>query len=271
VPVAAVLALAVGVVVGFPALRVKGLYLALVTLGLAVVFPDIINKYFVDDGSGQISVRPRYLRAPSWWPSNADAPDQYAFYLALICALLLLGAAFLLIRSRFGRSLIAVRDHEAAAATVGINPAMAKLGAFGISALYAGVAGSLSVLVIGTAEANKATTFNYSIQFLVAVVVGGAATLFGPLVGGYFVVMVQDQVEKFVSSPDKLGPISIPSFLEDFFRGKEIVSPALFGIVLILMMYVMPDGLVGFTKRMYNRIWDARGKARTETPAPVLN
>ena len=68
---------------------------------------------------------------------------------------------------------------EAAAATLGINPAIVKLGAFGVSAAYAGVAGSLSVLVLGNAEANKATTFNQSILFLIAVVVGGTATALG--------------------------------------------------------------------------------------------
>jgi branched-chain amino acid transport system permease protein len=168
----------------------------------------------------------------------------------------------LLIRSRFGRSLIAVRDHEAAASTVGINVARAKLGAFAISAMYAGIAGSLSVLVSGTAEANKATTFTQSILFLVAVVIGGTATVIGPIIGGFLVVFVQDEVSKFVGEP---------SFLESFFRGKEVLSPALFGIALILLMYVLPDGIVGGFKRLFNRLWNVWSARDRRASAPATN
>jgi branched-chain amino acid transport system permease protein len=270
-PIAALLALLVGVAVGFPALRVKGLYLALVTLGLAILFPDIIRKYFDKGGQGQVSVRSRLLQAPSWWPKGIGDRFEWAFYFTLLIGVMLLGVTLVLVRRRFGRSLIAVRDHEAAAATVGINPATAKLGAFGLSALYAGVAGSLSVLVIGNAEANKASTFTQSILFLVAVVIGGTATVFGPLVGGFLVVMVQDQVSKFAEKPSHLLGISTPGFVQDFVAGKQILAPAIFGIVLILLMYVLPDGIVGGARRGWNWLWGATAKRRPEpaaTPAP---
>lgn len=264
IPVAAVLAFAVGLVVGFPALRVKGLYLALVTLGLAVVFPDLVKKYIDTGGSNLVTVRRRELAPPSWWPEGQSAQHEFAYYTTLFLGLLLLLLAFLIVRSRLGRSLIAVRDHEAAAATVGINPAQAKLSAFAISAMYAGIAGSLSVLVLGNAEANKATTFNLSILFLVAVVIGGTATVIGPLVGGFFVVFVQDRIVKFVAEPP---------FLESFFAGKEVLSPAVFGITLILFMYFLPDGIVGGTRRLYSRVsrsFDSR-KSRAAPAAPAAN
>ena len=142
-----------------------------------------------------------------------------------------------------------------------------KLGAFGISAAYAGVAGSLSVLVLGNAEANKATTFNQSILFLVAVVVGGTATVLGPLVGGWFVVIVQDQVNRFAESPDRFLGVPMPGFVEQFVRGKAVLTPAIFGILLVVSMYLLPDGIVGGARRGFDRAWAVaqRGRDRKST------
>ena len=263
-PVAAALSFVIGLLVGFPALRVKGLYLALVTLGLAVLFPDIVKKYVDTGGQNLINVRRKNLSAPTWWPERFSEQQEYMFYTVLFVFLLLLGLSYLVVRSRFGRSLIAVRDHEAAAATVGINPARAKLGAFGISALYAGVAGSLSVLVYGLADATKAETFRISIFFLVAVVVGGTATVVGPMIGGFLIVYAEHTIKEFVGDPFTL---------QSFFKGKEILTPAVFGITLILMMYVLPDGIAGGTKRLYRRIWRMfeRRATRAAPSTPVAN
>ena len=109
-------------------------------------------------------------------------------------------------RSRFGRALIAVRDHEAAAETVGINVARVKVIAFATSALYAGVAGSCFVLVKRLATASSVSTFQLSIEFLVAVVVGGTATVLGPFVGGVVVVFSGRYIsESFPNTPPVLA------------------------------------------------------------------
>jgi branched-chain amino acid transport system permease protein len=273
VPVAALLAMVVGLLVGFPALRVKGLYLALVTLGLAVLFPDLIAKFIDTRGQNLINVQNRYRNAPDWWPESLSARHEWAFYFTFLVAFVLVVAMFFIVRSRFGRSLIAVRDHEPAATTVGINPASAKLGAFAISALYAGLAGSLSVLVLGTAEANRATTFTVSIQFLVAVVIGGTATVAGPVVGGFLVVLTEDFIAHLVEAPNLYSWIPFRTQLEDFFEGKTELSPALFGIALVLLMYVLPDGLVGGAKRVYSRLWDLLSGRRVHRPVstPIPN
>lgn len=263
-PVSAALSFVIGLLVGFPALRVKGLYLALVTLGLAVLFPDIVKKYVDTGGQNLISVRRRSLSAPTWWPERFSEQQEYMFYTVLFVFLLLLGLSYLIVRSRFGRSLIAVRDHEAAAATVGINPARAKLGAFSISALYAGVAGSLSVLVYNLADATKAETFKISILFLVAVVVGGTATVIGPMIGGFLIVYVDHAIVKFAGDPWTL---------ESLLRDKEILAPAVFGVTLILMMYVLPDGIAGGAKRLYRLVWrvSASRSSRAAPSTPAAN
>jgi branched-chain amino acid transport system permease protein len=262
-PVAAALAFLVGVAVGVPALRVKGLYLALVTLGLAVVFPDLTKKFVRGvGGTNLVRVPSLSLRPPEWATGFAPQPDQWGFYLSLTLALLLLAGVWLIVRGRFGRALIAVRDHEAAATTVGVDLARTKVLAFALSALYAGLAGALSVQVTGIANAEKIGTFNLSILFLVAVVLGGTATVFGPLIGGFLVVMIQDQTTKFVADP----PI-----LNGFLSGKQVLSPAIFGILLIVVMYFLPDGIVGGFRRLLHRVATRRRRVDSEPLAPVAS
>jgi branched-chain amino acid transport system permease protein len=268
IPVSMAICFVSGALLGFPALRVKGLYLALVTLGLAVLFPDLTDKFVNGTGgTNLVTLRGAEVAVPDWFFWFPDpiaefldkwvgAPDQWAYYLTLFVALVLLGVVFLIARSRFGRALIAVRDHEAAAETVGIDLARVKVTAFALSALYAGTAGSLSVLVTRLANAGKVETFQLSIEFLVAVVIGGAATVLGPLLGGFIVVYLRDYIDKQETLSD---------LFSDPNRAK-LLSPALFGIALIILMYVLPDGIVGGIKRGYRRLF-----RRQPTASPLAS
>jgi branched-chain amino acid transport system permease protein len=255
IPAVAVISFVIGALVGFPALRVKGLYLALVTLGLAVIFPDLASRFVKGTGgTSLVSLNGTEVGAPEWFVDHFPrlaAQDQWAYTMAFVFALAGLVLLWVLVRSRFGRSLIAVRDHEAAAASVGINLARTKVLAFALSAMYAGIAGSLSVLVVQNASGDdKLVTFQLSIEFLVAVVIGGTATVFGPIIGGFAVVYIQ-------------------KWATDAFPGKPVVSPATFGIVLIVLMYVLPEGVIGGMRRL--RTWASRTlrsrRRRTTRPA----
>src|SRR5690606_13623011 len=144
IPVAALLAALVGVAVGVPALRVRGLYLALVTLGLAVLFPRL-GQRFIEGTGGVALIRPSRRGFDSLIDGLANDQWQYLETLAIAALLFLL--AWNLTRSRVGRAMIAVRDQEVAASTVGISIARVKVGTFALSAAYAGVAGSLSVMI----------------------------------------------------------------------------------------------------------------------------
>lgn len=229
-PVVVVLLAVVGAAVGFPALRVKGLYLALITLGLATLFPDLVNK-FVEGTGGTSLVQPPPVLAPSWAQGFAEFDDQYRYYMTLVISVVMFALAANLVRGRFGRALVAVRDHETAATTLGVNPASVKVSAFAISAVYAGIAGSLSVLITGLANAGKVEVFQDSIFFVVAVVIGGTATRVGPVVGAFVLILVQDRSQDLVT-------------------GKPVLSPAMFGIALIVFMFVLPDGIVGGLRRL---------------------
>jgi branched-chain amino acid transport system permease protein len=261
VPVVVVLSAVVGALVGFPALRVRGLYLALITLGLAALFPDIVAKYVHGTG-GTSLVQPPLVTVPSWAHAFVDEPlkgrfddDQWRYWMALTTAVILFVLARNLVRGRFGRALVAVRDQETAAATVGIDPARVKVAAFALSAVYAGLAGSLSVLVTGVANANTIGVFQDSILFLVAVVVGGTATVVGPVIGAYLVVYLEHATQGLIA-------------------GKPVLSPAIFGGVLILFMWVLPNGVVGGARRLVDRIrTDRPGEEPPSrvTATPVLD
>jgi branched-chain amino acid transport system permease protein len=256
IPVVAVVTFGVGAMLGFPALRVKGLYLALVTLGLAVIFPDLATRFVKGTGgTSLVSLAPNELYAPSWVPERFVAPgqpgqDQWAYYMALLFAIVGLAGIWMIARSGFGRSLIAVRDHEAAAASVGIDLARTKVLAFALSALYAGIAGSVSVLHVFQASADKVETFQLSITFLVALVIGGTATVIGPVIGGFAVVYIQ-------------------KWATDAFPSKPIVSPAIFGIILIVLMYVLPEGVVGGARRLWRATRRRLGFQRRSVPTAV--
>ena len=256
-PAAAAVSFVIGALVGFPALRVKGLYLALVTLGLAVIFPDLASRFVKGTGgTSLVSLSGREVAAPDWFAKHfpsLSAQDQWAYTMCFVGAVVGLLVLWSLVRSRFGRALIAVRDHEAAASSVGINLARTKVLAFALSAMYAGIAGSLSVLVVQNASGDdKLVTFQLSIEFLVAVVIGGTATVLGPIIGGFAVVYIQ-------------------KWATDAFPSKPVVAPATFGIMLILLMYVLPDGVVGGIRRLRtfaSRTLRSRRRSTTR-PAPL--
>ncbi len=244
IPVAAVLAAVVGVVVGFPALRVKGLYLALITLGLAVLFPRVTGKIVKGPG-GVALLQPSRNEVSSYWPDLLE-DDQYRYFVCLAIMVLLFWAASNLMRSRAGRAMIAVRDQEVAASTVGVNVAGVKIASFALSAAYAGVAGSLSVMVDRVADAtNPLIYFQRSIEFLIAVVIGGAATISGPLLGAAFLVFVRKR-----------------------FEDTEALAPALLGGSLMVIIYVLPDGLIGGYRRLVARFRRPGPSAPDRSPEP---
>ncbi|HEY8525208.1 MAG TPA: branched-chain amino acid ABC transporter permease [Acidimicrobiales bacterium] len=235
IPVAAALSALVGLAVGFPALRVRGLYLALITLGLAVLFPRLTMKY-VDGTGGVALLRPARSQFDSLLTFLDD--DQWAYGLCLVALVVLGVLARNLVHSRMGRALVAVRDQEIAATTVGVNLAATKVTTFAISAAYAGVAGSLSVMVDRLADGtNPILYFQRSIEFLVAVVIGGSATILGPVVGALLLVALRRNTE-------------------DLIEGKEVLAPALYGAALIAIVFVLPDGVVGGFRRLLAR-WAA--------------
>ena len=161
-----------GFLFGFPALRFGGLYLALATFALAVATPQILSYTGFDSltggSQGLTLAKPR---APFGLASTAD---QWLYLVCLACGAALYWAARNLARGRIGRALIAIRDQPIAAETMGVNAALYKTTCFGVSALYAGVAGGLSAIAVGFVSP-ESFGLPLSLAFLVGIVVGGLA------------------------------------------------------------------------------------------------
>jgi branched-chain amino acid transport system permease protein len=219
----------VGFLFGLPALRLHGLYLALATFALATALPQILKfqplEHLTGGVQGIVLAKPD---APAGLPLN---PDQWLYYFTLAVLLVMLAGAANLVNSRTGRALMAIRDHPIAATAMGINTALYKTLTFGLSALYTGVAGALGAIVVQFV-APDSFNFLLSVSFLVGLVVGGVGSIPGSLVGGLFVLYV-------------------PNIAESVSTG---LSGAIYGVILLLVIFVMPSGAAGFARLVAARI-----------------
>jgi branched-chain amino acid transport system permease protein len=252
IPIAGLLTGLVGFLFGVPALRLSPLYLALATFALAVVTPSLIKRPAELTGGVQgISLAPP---DPPAFAGDTFAAltgtvmtsDQWIYYVTLAYALLLFWLAWNLVRHRSGRAMRAIRDGEVAAAASGVNIAGYKTLAFGISALYAGVAGSLFGLATSFVSPDTFPV-SLSIQLLVGAVVGGLASIAGPLVGGIFAYFLPIESNQWVPTQTWI-PSQIASTVV---KAGPAVS---YGVVLILIMIFAPNGIVGLVTTGYTRL-----------------
>jgi branched-chain amino acid transport system permease protein len=150
-----------------------------------------------------------------------------------------------LVKSRVGRAMVAVRDNPTAASVMGVNVAAVKTTVFGLSAALAGIAGcTFALRQTQTTPENVNFTILGSILFLVIMVVGGAGSLTGPVIGAFLYYRV-DQFTREL--PEKAW---LPNPLQDFLDGRPNLATLVFAVLLILLMFVAPFGLVGAAKRL---------------------
>jgi branched-chain amino acid transport system permease protein len=235
---AGALSLVVGFLFGLPALRFEGLYLALATFALALATPQVL-KYFDTWTGGSQGIVLDKPSVPLGLPISAD---QYLYYLSLTVLVILLLLAHNLLRGRAGRAITAIRDNPIAAEAMGVNAALYKSLTFGVSAMYTGIAGALGALAVAFVAPDTFSAF-LSINFLVGSVVGGVASISGAIFGGAFIEFV-------------------PTYAQEISRAAPW---AIFGLTLIIFMYVMPTGVAGLIRRVAAAL--ARSMA-SEQPAP---
>lgn len=235
-PVAAIVAFVIGCIVSLPALRLKGIYLALVTLGLAVAFPAMLNyKHLNGLTHGALGIKNLTYLPPEWTPFNGRADlHKWHFWLATGVLVIVSLVASNLLRSRIGRAMIAVRDNETAAAVMGVDRARVKTVVFGLSAAMTGIAGSLFAVKLTLVEpAVSQFTLLGAIGFLVAMVIGGTAATWGPLVGALAYTYINDWAKSQGEQHDIAG-----------------LAGVIFGIVLILIARFAPFGVVGALRKL---------------------
>jgi branched-chain amino acid transport system permease protein len=241
IPTAGVLCLVVGFLFGLPALRLEGLYLALATFALALAAPQIL-KYFEHWTGGSQGIVLSKPKAPFGLPLTED---QWLYFLALALTLGLFVLARNLLSGRTGRAIVAIRDNHIAAEAMGVNNALYKSAVFGVSAFYTGIAGALSAITVAFVAPDSFDVF-LSITLLTGVVIGGLATISGAIFGALFIQFV-------------------PNWAQDI---SKAAPWAIFGIFLIVFMYVMPNGIAGFLRLVWIRMTRSgvpRDKAGGET------
>jgi len=235
-PVAGALCLGAGFLFGIPALRLEGLYLALATFSLALAVPQIL-KYFEHWTGGSQGIVLSKPDAPFGVRLTAD---QWLYFVSLAVLLVLIVVAWNLLRGRTGRALVAIRDHHIAAEAMGVNSALYKSLAFGVSAGYTGVAGALSAGAIAFVAPDAFNVF-LSITFLVGIVIGGLASIAGAVWGALFIQFV-------------------PNWAQDI---SKAAPWAIYGIFLIVFMYTMPRGIAGAIRAA----WIRRPRGVRSSPA----
>jgi len=239
IPAAGAVCLVAGFLFGLPALRLEGVYLALATFALGVALPQLLKYKHLEEWTG--GVQGIILTKPE--PPFTELlglklnADRWLFLFALLVAVVMFVLAWNLLRGRVGRALIAIRDHPIAASTMGIDTSLYKSLAFGVSAMFTGVAGGLGAIAVAFVAPDSFTIF-LSISLLVGMVVGGLASISGALWGAIFIQFVPNLADQV----SKAAPWAI------------------YGALMIVFMYVMPTGIAGAFNLARQRLARRRGR-----------
>jgi ABC-type branched-subunit amino acid transport system ATPase component/ABC-type branched-subunit amino acid transport system permease subunit len=231
------LSLVIGILLGVPSLRLRHFYFAMITLGFALTFSDVVLRWQTVTG-GWLGISG--IPAPMIGPLTITGPFMYGFI--VICAALSWIATRNVAHGRWGRILIAVRDSEVSASAMGISPPYAKLVAFALSAVLAGAAGSIYSAFIGSLTPDT-FSLQLGLLFFVMMVLGGSSNIWGPVIGVPVLVLL-----------NQVAPIGGHDYL--------------IGGSLIVLTIVFRDGLAGAGKALFGRT--ARRSHDVEPTSPPL-
>jgi len=243
VPAAGALCLAVGFLFGLPALRLEGLYLALATFALGVSMPQLLKHKLLEPWTGGVQgiviIKPE---APFTLFGFKVTADQWLYLFTLAVTVVMFWLAWNLLRGRIGLAWVAIRDSHVAATAMGIDTAWYKSLAFGVSAMYTGVAGALGAIAVQFVAPDSFTVL-LSLSLLVGLVVGGLASIPGAIFGGLFIQFIPNVADQI----SKAAPWAI------------------YGLFLIGFMFLMPQGIHGAIRLG----WARMATWRRKPPAPV--
>lgn len=236
-PVAFVVCFTFGALMGFPALRLAGHFLALATFALAVAVPQLLKYKGIEQWTGGVQGIVLSKPQPPFEFSLFDqplSPDRWLYFFTLFVTMLMFLLAWNLLRGRVGRALVAIRDHPIAATAMGINLPVFKTLTFGTSAGFTGLAGALGGITVAYVSPDSFTV-QLSIFLLVGVVVGGLASIPGAIFGGLFIQYVPNIADELSKS----------------------APAAIYGVLLIGLMYLAPMGVMGAVHRLWAK-WRMR-------------
>jgi branched-chain amino acid transport system permease protein len=237
-----------GAIVGLPALRLKHLYLAIATLSFQMIFQWTINFMDIFNQGQTISVG-----RVTWITGQVSRSQHYTFwYYAILVVIVLVGFAVRnLLRTRYGRCLVAVRDNDRAADAMGMHPGLTKVYAFALAGFLAGIAGALHAFLY-RGVGIESFTLHHSISFLAMAIVGGLGTLHGAFWGPLAIKLLDLQVERLAEWVG--NHLTVASNL------ATALKPFSFGLVIVLFLMFEPRGIANWWRivRSYVKLWPFR-------------
>jgi len=248
IPLSIVVVSLVAGIIGLAVLRLRGHYFSIATLGVAVAMPEVINW---DLAFGPKGLVPNFFGGgrPLNFPLASDlrlfgielSADRYFFYyLGLLTALIGWWVTALLSRSKFGYSLVAIRENETAAEVMGINTTLAKSQAYMLSAALAALGGSVTGyrLTNMTTEAEALFSTANNLQMIIICLIGGTGTLWGPWIGAFVLYALQEALRLAASS-------------STFLQWQAVI----FALLIILVVLFLPRGVMQFITRREGFSW----------------
>jgi branched-chain amino acid transport system permease protein len=233
-PVAFIVCFVFGFLMGWPALRLAGHFLALATFALALAVPQLLKYKGIEHWTGGVQgivlSKPQAPFSFTLFDQPLSA-DRWLYFFTLFVSALMFLLAWNLLRGRVGRALFAIRDHPIAATAMGINLPIFKSLTFGTSAGFTGLAGALGGIAVAYVSPDSFTV-QLSIFLLVGLIVGGLASIPGAIFGGIFIQYVPNIADELSKS----------------------APAAIYGVLLIGLMYLMPTGVMGGLNRLWLRL-----------------
>ena len=237
-PAAGIVSALVGFLIGIPCLRLKGFYLAMVTMAFGVVVSFVIIN-FSDLTQGTLGLS---LIRPLEVFGHEVATDSEMYYFLIVITALLVIAANNLVRTRPGRAFVAIRDRDIAAEAIGVNVTLFKILSFSISSFYAGISGAMFGYLIVYIHPNN-FTFLHSIEFVTMVIVGGLGTILGSIFGAVFVTLFPELIKNSAQLLSSYFPVMEEKYNLDW-------NIAAFGLLIILFLIFEPKGLFSIWGRI---------------------
>lgn len=226
-----------GALIGIPALRLPGTSLALITLALALAFPQVLRKYDTVTGGvqGIGTSGSRQFNAPDW--TNLTN-DQFRYLFLVVLTILMFFIGWNLVRGRWGLAMMSIRDNPVSAASMGVNLPSTKVTTFAVSAGYAGMGGAMQAMLFNFVSP-ESVSFLISISLLTGIVIGGLGTVAGAVIGGLFVVYM-------------------PNYAVEI---SDAAPGVVYGVIIVLVMLLAPGGVMGLVRRGTLRV----GRRRRST------
>lgn len=233
--VAPVVTMAVAYLIGLPLLRLRGHHLAVATLAFGIIVYTLLNNLRGLTG-GPVGLRG--IKPPSL--AGRVLTGESLYYGIWIAAALALALCANIVHSRPGRGLRAIAQHEGAAESVGVNVRLYRLTVFAIAAAFAGAAGGLFAVYFRFLSPDSFRP-SLSILFLIIVAVGGLGNVYGALIGSAAIVLLTEFLKRLSTQPD------LPA------RAPVVLQGAVYALILILIMWCMPRGLLPGLQRLWQR------------------